>query len=595
MAMREHAKSLVESNPDSAILLCNQVFTLSEKVHFTRGMDLSRRTKGLAFEFKNMLDSAMTAYDEAIAIVKASKDQKQVAEIINFKGVAYYYAGDFGKALQYYNEALSIQDSIGDIKGQAFTLNNIGVIYRRTKNHHKALKAYEESFNLKLEIGDSIGMANSLHNIGMAWAFLDNDSSSVTYFNEALHLFELLDLPEEYASTQLGLAQALFNLRRLDESENLLDECANIILQKNSREKVVHLIYNGLLLNERGKREEGMKKIRQGYDMIRGTDQYELLIECERELYKAFKIAGQNDSALIHLEEFMKLEEFLTSAKREQLQSEMEAKFESFQKENTIKLQHVEIEKKEQEKLNLYFIIGTAILLLTLVLTIAVIKSRSNKLLSEKKKVVESTLAEKEILLKEIHHRVKNNLQIVSSLLSVQSRQINDPGALRAVNESRNRVQSMALIHQNLYRDNDLTGVDMREYIPKLCAELFSAYKMDEDILKLSTDITIKSLDVDTAIPLGLIINELITNALKYAFKPDEEGLLEVKLYEMNQELILEVNDDGKSSSQMENSENPGFGTKMINSFLSKLEGHMTVTQDGGRKVKILIRKFRAV
>jgi two-component sensor histidine kinase len=179
--------------------------------------------------------------------------------------------------------------------------------------------------------------------------------------------------------------------------------------------------------------------------------------------------------------------------------------------------------------------------------------------------------------------------------LSVQSRQINDPGALRAVNESRNRVQSMALIHQNLYRDNDLTGVDMREYIPKLCAELFSAYKMDEDILKLSTDITIKSLDVDTAIPLGLIINELITNALKYAFKPDEEGLLEVKLYEMNQELILEVNDDGKSSSQMENSENPGFGTKMINSFLSKLEGHMTVTQDGGRKVKILIRKFRAV
>jgi len=593
MELRENAKLMLESNPDSAIILCRQVYNLASSIGFKKGMERSKRTEGLGFEYKNMIDSALICYDEAIEIVRGMGLDKDEAEIVNFKGVALFYNGDYGKALNYYNKALQIQDSIGDLKGKSFTLNNIGIIYRRMKDHRKAIHVYEESYKIKKELGDSAGMGNSLHNAALAWSYLDEDSISISYFNKALQIFSELKLPEDYASSELALAQVYYNIGDNEKAEYYIDRCTSIIEKKRDIRYVTFLVYKGLFLIQRGENEEGLTKIRSGYDMIKGTDQYDLLRECERELYQAFRASGQIDSALVHLEELKQIDDLLTAEKREMLYKEMQTKFETSEKENTIKIQEVELAEKEQQKLSLYIAVAGAILLLLGAVTLILAKNRSNKLLSIEKSKAEKALSEKEILLKEIHHRVKNNLQVVSSLLSVQSRQINDPKALKAVSDSRNRVQSMALIHQNLYRDNDLTGVDMRDYIPKLCAELFSAYRIDEDIIELKTDINIRSLDVDTAIPLGLIINELITNSLKYAFENAESGLLEIKLKLKEDILVLEVNDDGKTEPELWK-EGTGFGTKMINSFLTKLEGEMIVKTDKGRKVQLQIRKFKA-
>ena len=134
------------------------------------------------------------------------------------------------------------------------------------------------------------------------------------------------------------------------------------------------------------------------------------------------------------------------------------------------------------------------------------------------------------MLLREIHRRVKNNLQVVSSLLRLQSRHVHDQQAHEALLEGRNRVNSMALIHQYLYREEDITKISADEYIEKLATTLYKSYNISDKQIKFKANIDPIKLDVDTAIPVGLILNELITNALKHAFPNKREGILEVSL-----------------------------------------------------------------
>jgi two-component sensor histidine kinase/CheY-like chemotaxis protein len=138
--------------------------------------------------------------------------------------------------------------------------------------------------------------------------------------------------------------------------------------------------------------------------------------------------------------------------------------------------------------------------------------------LKKSKKQLQKALKEKEMLLKEIHHRVKNNLMIISSLLELQSHYINDEKDFDFFRENKNRAYSMALIHERLYRSNNLKMIDFEDYIRKLAVDLFGVYAIDPDQIKLIFDVEDIMLDVNTAIPLGLIINELLTNSLKYAF-----------------------------------------------------------------------------
>ena len=157
-------------------------------------------------------------------------------------------------------------------------------------------------------------------------------------------------------------------------------------------------------------------------------------------------------------------------------------------------------------------------------------KRKSEKELAQKNEIISEALAEKELLLKEIHHRVKNNLQVISSLLYLQSDYIKDEKALSAIQEGRNRVQSMAIIHQNLYQEDNLTGIQVKDYFEKLTQSLFNSYKVQADQIELQLDIEAINLDVDTVIPLGLVVNELITNSLKYAFPENQAGYLKIAL-----------------------------------------------------------------
>jgi two-component sensor histidine kinase len=205
--------------------------------------------------------------------------------------------------------------------------------------------------------------------------------------------------------------------------------------------------------------------------------------------------------------------------------------------------------------------------------------------------IISKAVEEKNILLREIHHRVKNNLQVISSLLKLQSGYIKDDAAIQAIAEGRSRVQSMALLHQNLYKEDNLTGVNMKEYFDSLIQGLFDTYNISSDRIVLHKNIAEINLDVDTVVPLGLITNELISNALKHAFPGTHAGNLFVDLFEESGNLILKVRDDGTGMTKAASQE--GFGSKLIQSLSQKLEADITTRTMNGTEVMLTIREYK--
>ena len=197
--------------------------------------------------------------------------------------------------------------------------------------------------------------------------------------------------------------------------------------------------------------------------------------------------------------------------------------------------------------------------------------------------------------MKEIHHRVKNNLQVVSSLLDLQSHTITDSQARAAVKEGKNRVQSMALIHQNLYSEGNIKGIMVKEYISNLVQSLSDSYNISNEKVKVNINIDDLNLDVDTMIPLGLVLNELVSNSFKYAFKETTSGILNIMLEEKNEKLHLKVSDNGAGfPADMDVKSTKSFGLKMIRAFAQKLKATLDIYNNNGAVVEMQISKFKA-
>jgi PAS domain S-box-containing protein len=202
---------------------------------------------------------------------------------------------------------------------------------------------------------------------------------------------------------------------------------------------------------------------------------------------------------------------------------------------------------------------------------------------------IRASLEEKEVLLKEIHHRVKNNLQVISSLLYLQSKDVAEAQTLQMFEESRGRVRAMALVHERLYRSEDLARVDFEEYIRHLAAYLFESYRVDEGVIRLRVDVQAVYLDLDTAIPCGLILNELISNSLKHAFPKGQEGEIYIGFSsDGNGRYTLVAIDCGVGFPRhLDFRHTKSLGLQLVNTLVHQLGGTIELDNSGGTAFKI--------
>ncbi len=239
--------------------------------------------------------------------------------------------------------------------------------------------------------------------------------------------------------------------------------------------------------------------------------------------------------------------------------------------------------KAKDERINLVFISLIFTLLGFAGLVYAYVKSIKNqRLIAEQNHIIENALIEKDSLLKEIHHRVKNNLQMVSSLLSLQTKNTRSKAAIEALEEGKSRVKAMALIHQKLYQNDDLSVIEMQGYIESLINSVQSVYKKGGHNISITIDAEGTELDIDRAIPFGLILNELVSNSFKYAFpENDENGKIYIHLRKNGEQGYFEYTDNGVGLPEdAEERAHSSMGIRLMNRLVNQLQSKLNIDRD---------------
>jgi two-component sensor histidine kinase/ligand-binding sensor domain-containing protein len=221
-------------------------------------------------------------------------------------------------------------------------------------------------------------------------------------------------------------------------------------------------------------------------------------------------------------------------------------------------------------------------------------KERLEKIIRQRTSEIIKQRDEKEILLKEIHHRVKNNLQIINSLINIQSDYVNDPKSLELFKEIRNRIRTISLVHEKLYKSNDYANINVKEYINMLVENLIDTYSFDKEI-ELKIDLQVEYFNLNTIIPLGLLLNEIISNSFKYAFNETSEGIIEIKLEKLNEDrFVLIIGDNGKGFDKDPfEGESNTLGLELVKILADQLNGKVEKLKQKGTYYRLEFKPLK--
>lgn len=294
------------------------------------------------------------------------------------------------------------------------------------------------------------------------------------------------------------------------------------------------------------------------------------------QLTRISKRMKQYDSALYYKEQAVWISDSLGNVEKTARIADLQTKYETKEKESRITLLS---ESNEAQQQRLWIVGGAALLLASLV---GIFIWQNRRLQVQKKQIAQQSdrLA---WMMKELHHRVKNNLQIVSSLLNLQTYRLKDEESKSAIKESQLRVQAMSLIHQRLYQVEDVSMVNFKLYLEDLAETLMRAYGYGADDFDLAINVEKEYLDVDTVMPMGLLVNEIITNSFKYAYKDVQRPLLTINLQDHIDRLQLKIADNGPGINAIDvPGTRPGFGKKLIDALAKQLKAEYTISSAKG-------------
>ena len=530
---------------DSALIYAEKAFLLSEKNKYHLGKAIALEAKGLYEEIvTGNYDLASEFYFEGIELCEEN-ELDYATSIYHSVGVMFHTSDNFEKAKEYYTIAYERAKLEGNILIQKKCLVNLGAI-------HSSLKDYNIAENMLLE---SITLD------------IRRDYDYSTYAN----LGNLYLRKKEYRKALPYMELAT------EQNPNNPDSEENLYFLINIKTALNDSIGMGQILNRATIFIEESVADRSNSLMLMAISNYYKKIE-------EFK------KALEYRDKYLTLYEKIKEGQRDQTVYNLETKYQ------TEKIQR-DLEKEKAAQKLLYYILGFIGILLVFISFFFYKNKKKNRLLDKQKKMLEITVDEKNVLLKEIHHRVKNNLQVVSSLLSLQERQVDDPMAQKAIQESRNRVKAMSLIHQNLYQDHNLVGVDSKLYFDELIYNLVRNYSVSTKKIEVITQIEDLRLDVDTTIHLGLIVYELLSNALKYAFNTKESGALTIKLEIIDKILHLVVRDNGVGfPTDFSIEKTTSLGYRLIKAFSQKLNAELSVERvEEETQISLSIKNFKTV
>ena len=587
-----------QSQHDSATVILKSTILESQQLNINTSEARAYEMLGYNYDIAGNLKQSIDNYEIARQVYEELDDKTNVAVCMNSKGTAAYFQGDYETALIYYLETLEYTKGLGLKKQRANTLNNLGVIYRISEKNRQAITIYNEALSINRELGDLKGVAQQHNNLGVAYTYLYNLDSALLFLDSAMMRYQITQDTYDLAFTYNSFGDAYYEAGKDLKNARLSLLKANELFKTSSNQFSLakNYLFLGEVELEDNNPAQAVIYLKKGIDILEGTDREDIRLDLFDAIQKAYSELGSKDKAYDYLLAYKHLDAEINAKEKGEYIEEMQTKYDTEKKEKLIEIQNLELQQQQKDKRNLRIILGLLAAGLISSGLFIFITIRTKNLLSKQNHIIENSLQEKDMLLREIHHRVKNNLQVISSILTLQGRYSQDPLIEGAIKKGKDRVRTMALIHENLYQKENLAGVNMKRYMEKLFNSLFHSYNISESKIELVLNIEDINLDVDTVVPIGLAVNELITNALKYAFPDDRDGMIKVGLAEGNNELRLTVEDNGIGiSSHQQNPTGTGFGFELIDTFKAKLDAQLNIISKNGTLIEMIIKNYQIV
>lgn len=533
------------------------------------------------------------------ASIKLSSEALQLSRKIDYEkgeafaslnlAIAHDIQGSSKVAIGHFQRAIQLYKKLNDLESLSYCYSQIGVCYFSQYQYENAAYYHQKAIDLCRKLGLEIDLADALVNQGITFTYQNKPRQAEANFTKAIGLYKKNGYPE-------GLGAAYNSLGKIYHDEKDLEKAISYFKKSaaNFREYKNYFnlasAYNGLANcyfdqeEYRLAEENALKSLK----LSQETGAKEREVFAHEMLSRTYAALGDYKKAYESLNEYTELSDTIFTQDKSDALAEMQARFEV--KEVKMK-QQAQAEKHRSQVLILVVVIFIVLLVSILLFFLFRDKRRINKLLEQQVEMTQENLEQKDLMIGEIHHRVKNNLQMIHAILDLQAREITDPESVRLIEDSLNRINAISKIHRELYQSENLRAVRIHSYLDELVKDIIHHFATGRHIaFHLECDDL--NLDIETALPLGLIVAELVTNSCKYAFGSQNNPQLFVNLREDGNKLVLTVADNGSGKNGAGSGTN--FGTKLVRSLARKLKADLRETDsEQGLKVELISSNYK--
>lgn len=525
------------------------------------------------FVFQNP-DTALALTNEAEKIAKYHSNDTSLAMVYAAKSGVYLIKDNNALTLEYALKGLKLSEHTKlppDVLASIY--RKLGYVYRNTNRFADAIAVYKKALAYSEASHDLYDMATTSSNIGNIFNSFKQYDSALTYHIKTIGISRKANFKDVLARSYIQIINVYNGLKQYPKAFETVAEMQPYLSDAEVTQVTKGLAYTIIasLDMRHGDQHhalaamylDSMKRLithtSPGKDNL--IDYY-----LNRSLFE-FSLK-HFDSAAAALEKYNDLKKVQDDEIISGHTQELATRYETGKKDAQIK--NLDQQNRLRKKLLLISLTASAIFLALLFWV------------WEQNKKIRKQEGHLNYLMKELHHRVKNNLQIVSSLLNLQSARIDDPMAQKALMEGQHRIEAMSLIHQKLYQTKSTSRVNIQEFIAELSENLMHAYGYRENNFTLQLQVAVQELEADIAIPVGLILNEVVTNAFKYAFKNVSEPALQISFQEQANKLQLTIGDNGRELTEKAWKSSASFGRQLMLSLTRQLEGIMQLNCDNG-------------
>lgn len=537
-------------------------------------------------------------------------NHKQLQGIYCQMGFIHARLRNFSQALDKQLLALKTAESVGDSSMQLCEIfNYLGELHLALSERAKAIHYYTKALEVAKKHNDVLAIYIASVNIANVWAAMDQPYKALSMMKALVSKYAKpknnnldYNIARCYISSYCALKQ--FERARPYASQ-LLSMVDTLKLSNNAR--VSHYTVAIRFFIAAGETKEAARYLEKHHEIADTLNNFYYLAANQKLRFMLDTSQHNYKTAVTHLMEFNRFNDSATMESKNRQINELQVQYETDKKQNDllVKDQRIQLltnrDELQKSKLqqgaiirNISFaFLALFIIIITLLYNRYRLKQKTNKKLefqqmeiANQNHSLQHLLNEKEWLLKEIHHRVKNNLQIVMSLLNSQSAYIETGPALTAIHDSQHRVHAMSLIHQKLYNSENLSTIDLSIYIRELVSYLSQSFDTGRRI-RFELDVKSLEIDVSQAVPIGLILNEAITNSIKYAFPDDRSGLISISLSTAAPgRYLLSISDDG-IGMPAELTKSGSLGMSLMRGLSEDIDGSLSIENNNGTTIKI--------